>query len=84
MLVPPISLRSVGLWKMCPSIVDGLQDEVAEWLRRWTANPLGSPRVGSNPIFGGNIFQNDLHQMYLYSVQLQCSYLRGDSILVDL
>ena len=25
-------------------------DEVAEWLRRWTANPLGSPRVGSNPI----------------------------------
>ena len=27
------------------------QDEVAEWLRRWTANPLGFPRVGSNPIF---------------------------------
>ena len=27
-----------------------LQDEVAEWLRRWTANPLGSARVGSNPI----------------------------------
>ena len=26
------------------------EDEVAEWLRRWTANPLGSPRVGSNPI----------------------------------
>ena len=26
-------------------------DEVAEWLRRWTANPLGSARVGSNPIF---------------------------------
>jgi hypothetical protein len=23
---------------------------VAERLRRWTANPLGSPRVGSNPI----------------------------------
>ena len=32
-------------------------DEVAEWLRRWTANPLGSARVGSNPIFvGGNFF----------------------------
>ena len=29
-------------------------DEVAEWLRRWTANPLGSARVGSNPIFVGN------------------------------
>ena len=27
-----------------------MSDEVAEWLRRWTANPLGSPRVGSNPI----------------------------------
>ena len=24
-------------------------DEVAEWLRRWTANPMGSARVGSNP-----------------------------------
>ena len=26
------------------------QDEVAEWLRRWTANPMGSPRVSSNLI----------------------------------
>ena len=26
------------------------KDEVAEWLRRWTANPMGSARVGSNPI----------------------------------
>ena len=25
-------------------------DEVAEWLRRWTANPMDSVRVGSNPI----------------------------------
>ena len=25
-------------------------DTVAEWLRRWTANPMGSARVGSNPI----------------------------------
>ena len=23
---------------------------MAEWLRRWTANPLGYARVGSNPI----------------------------------
>ena len=28
----------------------GQHDEVAEWLRRWTANPMGSARVGSNPI----------------------------------
>ena len=27
-----------------------LVDAVAEWLRRWTANPMGSARVGSNPI----------------------------------
>ena len=25
------------------------RDTVAEWLRRWTRNPLGSARVGSNP-----------------------------------
>ena len=27
----------------------GFQAVVAEWLRRWTWNPMGSPRVGSNP-----------------------------------
>ena len=32
-------------------ILSFAQDEVAEWLRRWTANPLGSPRVSSNLIF---------------------------------
>ena len=32
------------------------QDEVAEWLRRWTANPMGSARVGSNPILVVKIF----------------------------
>ena len=30
-------------------------DEVAEWLRRWTANPLCSARVGSNPILVGHL-----------------------------
>ncbi|KRZ05204.1 hypothetical protein T11_6146 [Trichinella zimbabwensis] len=45
---------SVRFLKFNPS------DEVAEWLRRWTANPLGFPRVGSNPILVGfrNIIQN--------------------------
>ena len=33
-----------------------LSDEVAEWLRRWTANPMGSARVGSNPIFVETFF----------------------------
>ena len=32
-----------------------MNDEVAEWLRRWTANPLGSARVGLNPIFVDDI-----------------------------
>ena len=27
-----------------------MRDEVAEWLRRWTANPMCSARMGSNPI----------------------------------
>jgi hypothetical protein len=26
------------------------QDTVSEWLRRWTRNPLGSARRGSNPL----------------------------------
>jgi hypothetical protein len=34
---------------------------MAEWLRRWTANPLGYARAGSNPvnvaIFNVNIAQ---------------------------
>src|SRR4029434_2543714 len=32
------------------SIAHPLCDEVAEWLRRWTANPLCSAHVGLNPI----------------------------------
>ena len=35
--------------------MDTLKDEVAEWLRRWTANPMCSARVGSNPILVGKI-----------------------------
>ena len=36
---------------MAPSpSLPGTVDEVAEWLRRWTANPMCSARVGSNPI----------------------------------
>ena len=27
--------------------------EVAEWLRRWNANPMCSARVGSNPLLVG-------------------------------
>ena len=37
-------------------------DEVAEWLRRWTANPLGSARVGSNPI----LVDHFLNSLYIH------------------
>ena len=38
------------IWIQISNSPSVIHDEVAEWLRRWTANPLGSPRVGSNPI----------------------------------
>ena len=34
---------------------------VAEWLRRWTRNPLGSPRAGSNPADNELIFSLFCH-----------------------
>ena len=34
---------------------------VAEWLRRWTRNPLGSPRVGSNPTTTGIAWSTNIH-----------------------
>ena len=39
------------------------RDEVAEWLRRWTANPMGSARVGSNPILVDNFLKIFLRTM---------------------
>ena len=42
------SLIQNSRWQPC-----GSKDEVAEWLRRWTANPMCSARVGSNPILVG-------------------------------
>ena len=45
---------------------------VAEWLRRWTRNPLGSPRAGSNPAdYGLSI----LKQFFNFSV-IHCNLLR--------
>ena len=37
-----------------------LHDNVSEWLRRWTRNPLGSAREGSNPFVVAFLIQ-DLH-----------------------
>ena len=41
-------------------------DKVAEWLRRWTANPMCSARVGSNPILV-DIFAHRLSRGFLVS-----------------
>ena len=38
------------------------EDTVAEWLRRWTANPMCSARVGSNPIGVVLFFQKTTDQ----------------------
>ena len=38
---------------------------VAEWLRRWTRNPLGSPRAGSNPA--------DYDSKYFFCHTSQCN-----------
>ena len=43
------------------------QDEVAEWLRRWTANPMCSARVGSNPILVVTFF----HKHELRNIMLR-------------
>ena len=46
--------------------LDPRHDEVAEWLRRWTANPMGSARVGSNPILVVNFFHAFTQVTFLY------------------
>ena len=49
---------SMNMYIQC----DFMEDEVAEWLRRWTANPLGSARVGSNPILVAVFFSGEALQ----------------------
>ena len=48
-------------------------DEVAEWLRRWTANPLGSARVGSNPILVEVFLEND-HTLWLFCFYVEVKH----------
>ena len=33
----------------CDEIENKIDVTMAEWLRRWTRNPMGFPRAGSNP-----------------------------------
>ena len=41
------------------SIRININDRVTEWLRRWTANPIQSPCVGSNTISVGQFLEID-------------------------
>ena len=55
---PRVALGTVewvpGLKIDCPRKITNpyveVIDTVSEWLRRWTRNPLGSARRGSNPL----------------------------------
>ena len=47
----------------------GGQAALAEWLRRWTWNPMGSPRVGSNPA-GSALFNGGRSSKATPNVQL--------------
>ena len=38
---------------------------MAEWLRRWTRNPMGFPRAGSNPARSEFIFCSPVDQLFL-------------------
>ena len=45
----------IRIWRGSSTAVDSIgiclaKDTVSEWLRRWTRNPLGSARRGSNPL----------------------------------
>ena len=44
---------------------------VAEWLRRWTRNPLGSARTGSNPVDCVTIFSVCLRVCVLAATGIQ-------------
>ena len=43
--------------------VQTLNVVVAEWLRRWTRNPLGSSRAGSNPADNANFLVVGYHEL---------------------
>ena len=43
-------LCGLHLYYTCLQTRNGTYAVVAEWLRRWTRNPLGSARTGSNPV----------------------------------
>ena len=46
-----MEIRQFKVYRQKDSLFLAFIDKMAEWLRRWTVNSLGSARVGSSPIF---------------------------------
>ena len=70
----PISLYLTQIMQSFFSFNFASVDEVAEWLRRWTANPMCSARVGSNPILVGICFVYLAFNSFVASTQgIACS-----------
>ena len=59
-----------------------MNDEVVEWLRRWTANPLGSARVGSNPIFVDDILIWKQWEILLLAVNVGIKTFQKNDVFV--
>ena len=59
-----------------------MNDEVAEWLRRWTANPLGSARVGSNPIFVDDILIWKQWEILLLAANVRIKTFQKNDVFV--
>ena len=67
---------------------------VAEWLRRWTRNPMGFPRAGSNPahsvmwllyVFDLALFQWEMHEniwMAVSTPKLHTGHVKDQSVVV--
>ena len=54
----------------CLQTINGTYAVVAEWLRRWTRNPLGSARTGSNPVGSELFYDNSSPSLSIYPKHL--------------
>ena len=55
---------------------------MAEWLRRWTRNPMGSPRAGSNPARSASFWSHYFSALKQYAVhKIQKSLTKNEARL---
>ena len=52
------------------NLVTPFMDKMAEWLRRWTVNPLVSTRVGSNPNFVVFLICSTVKRIAIFSLNI--------------